>query len=310
MDISVIVCTYNRCHNLPECLAALERQEGVQDLAWEVILVDNNSNDQTRSFAQDYLKRAPFNFRYAFCPAQGLSHARNFGIDQAQGRYLAFIDDDIRAAPGWLAAIVATFRAHACDAVGGRIHLDVPLASLPKWIRPEMYGFLGYRDFGEEAYALDGFKEFPFGGNMAIAKSVFARVGLFNPNLGRKGEGRRKDELFKGEETEFFHRLASAGGRIWYQPNALVYHKVLPHQITKRYFLTLHHNAGIQTARLDAQSYARTLWGVPRFVYFLWLKALGRYLWQTFRHGPDFSFRQLMNVAYFTGLIQEYRRRG
>lgn len=306
MDASVIICTYNRCHNLPECLAALERQEGVADLSWEVVLVDNNSTDGTHAWVSQYAEGTPLTLRYTFCPEQGLSCARNHGIHTAQGHYLLFIDDDIRVSPRWLAAIIETFKTHGCDAVGGRIHLSIPLGKLPRWINPEMYGFLGFRDFGEQPYQLDGFREFPFGGNMAIHRRVFARIGEFDPRLGRKGEGKRPQELFKGEETEFFHRLAHTGGVIWYQPNALVYHLVLPHQLTRRYFLTLHYNAGLQKARYDAQDYPKKILGVPRFLYFQWLRAILRYLGQTATRGSNFSFRQLMNVAYFTGMIYGY----
>ncbi len=311
MDISVIICTYNRCHNLADCLGSLEKQEGIERLSWEAILVDNNSSDDTASWVTEYARKTPLNLRYTLCQELGLSNARNHGIQIAQGDILIFIDDDIRVSPGWLKAYAEIFQAHDCDAAGGKIHLCLPeKAKLPPWINPEMRGFLGYRDFGETTYRLDGMREFPFGGNMAICRRAFDRIGRFDPRLGRKGKGKRQEELFKGEETDFFHRLARAGGMIWYQPKALVYHLVLPHQLKKRYFLTLHYNAGVQKARYDKSLYPRRLFGVPRFLYALWLKAIARYLGQTLRFGVNFSFRQLMNVAYFTGMIQEYHRRG
>ncbi|GAB4366766.1 MAG: glycosyltransferase family 2 protein [Methylohalobius crimeensis] len=309
MEATVIICTYNRCHNLVDCFAALEKQRKVDDLRWEVLLVDNNSTDDTRRFTETYAQRSPLHLRYTFAPEQGLSRARNHGIEQARGRNLIFIDDDIRVTPEWLAAIVQTFREHDCDAVGGRIHLEIPTDRLPRWIRPDMYGFLGYQDFGEKPYRLDGWKEFPFGGNMAIQRRVFDRIGGFDPDMGRKGAGMRKNELFKGEETDFFHRLADQGGVIWYQPNALVEHKVLPHQLKRRFFLSLHHNAGLLKARRDFGAYPRTILGVPRFLYLQWTRALWKYLALTMRFGTAHSFRQLMNVAYFTGMVQAYHRK-
>lgn len=309
MDLSVIICTYNRSHNLTDCFRHLERQRLDDGLDWEVLLVDNNSTDATRDFVQDFARGTSLNLRYTFCPEQGLSHARNHGIGKAQGRWLVFIDDDIRVTPGWLQAIRETFLEHDCDAVGGRIHLEIPLEQLPKWIRPDMYGFLGYQDFGDRPYRLDGFREFPFGGNMAIHRRVFERIGLFDTEMGRKGAGTRKEELFKGEETDFFHRLAENGGVIWYQPRAQVRHKVLPHQLRRRFFLTLHHNAGILKARRDPASYPNTIAGVPRFLYLQLLRAVWRYLDLTVGRGPDYAFRQLMNVAYFLGMIRGYYHR-
>ncbi len=309
MDLSVVICTYNRCHNLEACFDHLARQEGVTDLDWEVVLVDNNSSDDTRTVTEAYAARSPLNLRYTFCPEQGLSHARNHGIGEARGERIVFIDDDIRVTPGWLRAIHDTFVEHDCDAVGGRIHLEIPLEDLPRWIRPDMYGFLGYQDFGDEPYRLDGFKEFPFGGNMAIHRRVFERIGRFDTAMGRKGAGTRKEELFKGEETDFFHRLAAGGGVIWYQPEALVRHKVLPHQLRRRFFLTLHHNAGILKARKDETAYPNTILGIPRFQFWLLARAVGKYLRQTATSGPDAAFRQLMNVVYFLGMIEGYHRR-
>ncbi len=283
MDLSVIICTYNRCHNLADCFRHLEHQRLDTPLNWEVLLVDNNSTDATRQFTHDFTRTTRLSLRYTFCPRQGLSHARNHGIDEARGRWLVFIDDDIRATPGWLQAITETFRGHDCDAVGGRIHLEIPLEQLPKWIRPDMYGFLGYQDFGDRPYRLDGFREFPFGGNMAIHRWMFERIGRFDTDMGRKGAGTRKEELFKGEETDFFHRLATANGIIWYQPRVLVRHKVLPHQLLRRFFLTLQHNAGILKARKGQEIYHRAIAVFPdsfissycgRFgVMWVWLSA-------------------------------------
>ena len=308
MEISVILCTYNRCHNLAPCLGALARQEGLDGVAWEVVVVDNNSTDATRATVEGLAAELPIALRYAFEGEQGLSHARNRGIEEATGRYLCFMDDDIEVTPSWLAALYRCFQDHDCDAVGGPIHLHPP-RPLPRWIRPDMQGFLGYRDLGTEVRPLDGRHEFPFGGNMAFDRRVVERIGLFDTGLGRKGEGRRREELFKGEETDYFLRLTATGGTIYYAPAALVFHQVLDHQLHKRFFRTLHYNAGVLSARRDEDHHPRTVAGVPLFLFRQLLRALLRYLWQVVRHGPSFAFRQQMNVGYFLGRAVGYARR-
>ncbi len=308
MELSVILCTYNRCHNLPPCLGALARQEGLDGVDWEVVVVDNNSTDATRDTVAEVAASASITIRYCFEEEQGLSWARNRGIEEAAGRYLCFIDDDIEVTPGWLAALYETFRVHDCDAAGGPIHLRPP-RPLPGWIRPDMQGFLGYRDLGEEARPLDGRHEFPFGGNMAFDRRVVERIGLFDTGLGRKGEGRSREELFKGEETDYFLRLTAAGGTIYYAPDALVFHQVLEHQLQKRFFRALHYNAGYLSAQRDPQRHERSLGGVPLFLLRQLARAAGRYLWQVARHGPSFAFRQQMNVGYFLGRVVGYARR-
>jgi glucosyl-dolichyl phosphate glucuronosyltransferase len=170
MDISIIICTYNRYENLKECFDCLASQEITDNFSWEVVLVDNNSSDHTKQFTQDYASRSNFILRYAFQPKQGLSHARNHGIKNSNSDILIFIDDDIRVSINWLQSIYTTFKVYQCDAVGGRIHIESP-SKLPKWIKPELYGFLGHQDFGDDPHPMHGYTEYPFGGNMAIRRS-------------------------------------------------------------------------------------------------------------------------------------------
>jgi hypothetical protein len=197
------------------------------------------------------------------------------------------------------------FAERDCDAVGGRIRVRSP-APLPAWIRPEMAGFLGELEFGDEPCELDGVERSPFGGNMAFHRRALQRVGDFDPALGRKGSGESADELFKGEETEYFRRLTESGGTIWYAPAAAVDHHILPYQLERRFFLTIHYNEGYQCVRDGPPAEGRTLFGAPLYIYRQTLRSLSRYLGQTLRRGPDSSMRQLMTTANFLGRIRGY----
>ncbi len=308
MDISIIICTYNRVDNLNECFDCLSSQDITSSFGWEVLLVDNNSSDLTKQFTLDYAAKADFKLHYTFEAKQGLSHARNHGVNYSNGEILIFIDDDIRVSKSWLQSIVKTFNTQQCDAVGGRIHIESP-AKLPKWISPDMYGFLGYQDFGNDLRPMDGYKEFPFGGNMAVKRTVFEKIGLFDTDMGRKGTGLKKEELFKGEETDFFHRLADVGGRFYYQPDALVLHKILAHQLKQQFFLTLHKNSGLVVARKDLMTYSRALLGIPLFIYPQFVRAIANYIQLCVSKGPNSAFRQLMTVNYFLGLMEGYYKK-
>ena len=300
MDISVIVCTYNRAANLPSCIAHLAAQKGTENLDWEVVVVDNNSTDDTAATIEHLAQNAPVNLRYTFEPVQGLSIARNCGIRESDSTYLIFIDDDIHVAPGWLRAYADIFATRDCDAAGGRILVEPP-APLPDWIRPEMMGFLGQLDYGDEPVELDGHSRHPFGGNMAFHRRALRLVGNFDPDLGRKGEGASADELFKGEETEYFRQLAARGGSICYTPGAVVHHRILPYQLKRRFFLTIHYNQGYQSLALEPPYQGRKFLGAPLFLYAQTLRAVGRYCWKTLTIGPNHSIRQLMTIAYFVG---------
>jgi len=309
MDFTVIICTYNRSHNLPSCLAALAAQEGLAGIEWEVLVVDNNSSDNTPATVERLARELPITVRYAREAQQGLNHARNHGVLNSQSKHFTFVDDDIRVSSGWLAALCQAFDRSDADAVGGRIHLD-PEIELPSWIVPgsEIAGFLGYQDFGDQPFRMDGKSRYPFGGNMSFHRRVVDKVGLFDPKLGRKGEGRKRGELFKGAETDYFHRLAGTGdARIFYEPRAIVYHRVLPHQLRQRYFLMVHYNAGFQKAYSDARAFPRRVLGIPLFLYPQLTRATGRYLGLLATRGPNQAFRQLMTVGNFLGTMAGYR---
>jgi glycosyltransferase involved in cell wall biosynthesis len=310
MQFSVIVCTYNRFQNLPACLGHLARQHGVDGLEWEVVVVDNNSTDRTPEAVRELSRQLPINIRYLREPQQGLNYARNRGVTESSGSYFSFIDDDIATDANWLAAVFSCFQRNDADAVGGRIHLD-PSLKLPAWIKPEMYGFLGYQDLGESAFQMDGVNNYPFGGNMAFNRRVVERIGLFNPKLGRRGSGQKRSELFKGAETDYFHRLAAAGhARILYEPKAIVYHQVLPFQLTKRYFRTIHFNAGYQKAYNDPQAYRRQLFGIPLFLFPQVGRSTVKYLRQLIGSGRDLAFHQQMITGHFLGMMSGYAKRG
>lgn len=308
MDFTVIICTYNRANNLPICLGELSRQQGVGDMKWEVLVVDNNSTDKTRETVARLAEELPITVRYTFESQQGLNYARNRGAQESRGDFFCYVDDDIRVAPQWLAALFQTLKSNDADAAGGRIHLDDSII-LPRWIKPEMYGFLGYQDFGESPFQMDGISKYPFGGNMAFHRRVIDKIGLFNPLLGRKGSGLKRAELFKGAETDYFHRLAAVGSRIFYAPAAIVFHQIMPFQLCKRYFRTIHYNAGMQKAYHDQQTYRRRLFGIPLFLFAQTVRNIIRYIGQLFMRGPDWSFRQQMTVGYFLGMMQGYMKR-
>lgn len=309
MDFSVIVCTYNRCQNLQPCLSALARQEDVSGIDWEVVVVDNNSSDDTPATVERLARELPVTVRYVREAQQGLNHARNCGVTHSRGTHFTFVDDDILVSSQWLAALHRAFGRTDADAVGGRIHLD-PSIELPPWVVPgsETAGFLGYQDLGDEPFRMDGTSNYPFGGNMSFHRRVVEKIGLFDTRLGRKGEGRKRGELFKGAETDYFHRLAAAGGaRIFYEPQAIVYHRVQPFQLQRRYFLTIHFNAGFQKALYDSSEFRRRALGVPLFLYPQLTRAMTRYLRLLVTRGPNHAFRQLMTVGHFLGTMAGYR---
>jgi hypothetical protein len=148
-------------------------------------------------------------------------------------------DADILVSEGWLGAVFGAFERNDADAVGGRFHLDLSVRR-PEWIPPdeEMLGFVGHQDFGDQPFLLDGESRYPFGANRAFNRRVVDRIGFFSPQRGRKGEGRKRSKLFQGAATDYFQRVAAAGqARIVYEPEAIVYHRLIPFPLRKSYSL-------------------------------------------------------------------------
>lgn len=106
LDLSVVICTYNGMERLPRVLDCLLAQVGLEQQAWEVIVVDNNSTDGTAQVVDAYRQRwpQPIPLRYAFEARQGAGYARQHGVKIACGSLVTFLDDDNHPALGWVVA--------------------------------------------------------------------------------------------------------------------------------------------------------------------------------------------------------------
>jgi glucosyl-dolichyl phosphate glucuronosyltransferase len=288
MDISVIICTYNRAATLSRCLAYLAAQRVPEGVGWEVVVVDNNSTDHTSKVVKDAAAKG-LPILYVHEASQGLCYARNRGIENSRGSIIAYIDDDILTDPEWLIGLVSVFQKTGCDAAGGPIHLETEGKPLPKWLLPPGWGYLGHIDHGEKMIALDGRKHYPHGGNMAFRREVFDNIGKFDVRLGRTG-----NKQFKGEETEYFSRLASRGAKIIYEPKAKVLHLIKPRELTKRHFRILQLRSGELQAQTESTVYRNTIVGIPLFIcrefaksFKTYLSALSQNRWIRFRRELD-----------------------
>jgi glucosyl-dolichyl phosphate glucuronosyltransferase len=232
MLTTVIVCTYNRCKMLEKALDSLVASALPTSFEWEVVVVDNNSSDQTRDVVEGFIQRYPGRFRYVFEPLQGVSYARNAGVRVSRGDVLAFMDDDVTVGPGWLSNITASLHRGDCVGVGGRI-VPVWESEPPRWLpieRPHALAPFVEFDLGSEPGPLN---RPPFGANMAFRKEVFEKYGGFRTDLGRCA-----DKLLSNEDTEFGHRLLAAGERLRYEPSAIAHHPVPEERVRKLYLLS------------------------------------------------------------------------
>jgi len=226
--VSIAICTYNRAHDALEAIQSVLSQDVSPD-AYEVIVVDNNSTDESPEILQA-LARESCSVRYAREERQGLSIARNTAWRLAKAPYVAYLDDDARAKPDWLSKVLETIESGAVnlDAFGGPIY---PFYNSPKptWFKDEWE----IRSWGPDARYLDRHETLA-GSNMIISRSVFKELGGFDETLSVTGT-----KLRLGGETEFFMRLHAARRVpcIYYRPDMIVTHGVPRSRMPIRYRL-------------------------------------------------------------------------
>lgn len=236
MDITVIICTFNRARTLRESLEKVAASVLPDAVSWEVLVVDNNSTDETREVVERAAGQFPGRFRYLFEPRAGKSYALNSAVREARGRVLAFMDDDVLVGPEWLRNLTADLLEGRWAGTGGRT-LPADAVSLPPWLAlrgPYALGGIlaAMFDFGDQPFELD---RPPYGANMAYRREMFEKYGGFRTDLGPSPD---RDIPRPNEDTEFGNRVMAGGERLRYEPSAVAYHPVSRDRLDQQYFLS------------------------------------------------------------------------
>ena len=230
MKISIIICTYNRNDYIPKALNSLAQQT-LPASQYEIIIVNNNSTDDTDALCHAFLQEhQQLNALYFIETQQGLSYARNRGITESSGDILVFMDDDAQADERYLEEILHFFETTSdATACGGRIYPDFE-SKRPDWMSRFLLPLTSTIDMGDNIKLFKG-SQYPIGANMAFRRKVFQQYGMFNPDLGRKG-----DNLDGSEEKDIFLKIKKEKGKIYYLPSAIVKHQVPDRRLTFDFF--------------------------------------------------------------------------
>ena len=225
MNITVVICTYNRVEGLIRALKSLLLQT-LPTTSWDVLIVNNNSADDTINifniFRQEYLNRVDSpQMNIVTESNQGLSYARNRGISEASGDFIIFIDDDQEVSKFFLESYYENCNCKGSSCIAGGPVIPIYECGKPKWASKyterTISGYLEFRSttrfFPKGSY--------PTGGNMGFSSDIFKTYGGFSTNLGRTG-----DSLLGGEESDLFRRIASQRSDIHYLNDAKVYHHI------------------------------------------------------------------------------------
>lgn len=272
-DVSVVISTYNRAERLPLAIEALRTQTG--EVAYEIVVVDNNSTDATREVVLR-LAAADARVKYAHEPRQGLSYGRNTGIDVARAPIVAFTDDDVRVAPDWIAEIRHAFDDHPnVHYVGGRV-LPQWVEPPPAWLTSAHWSPLALQDYGGAPMTVGRERAICLvGASLAFRREVFDRIGLFAPSLGRI-----KDGIGSTEDHDMQLRIWQAGMSGLYVPAIRSIADVTPDRMVRAYHRRWHLGHGRHCAMMRLRELVPadlgplaeprdlvTLFGSPAFVY-------------------------------------------
>lgn len=319
-DLTVVLSTYNRAALLGDAVRSLLALDPGSP-PHEIVVVDNNSRDDTRAVVEALIPDSAGRLRYVFEGRQGLSNARNAGIANARGRLVAFTDDDVRVDPGWAAAVVRAFDAHPeVLFVGGKV-LPMWPSPPPPWLTELQWGPLALLDAGPAGFETNAARAMCFvGANVAFRRETFDRYGNFDPRHHHK-----TGAVTAVEDHEFELRLYVAGERGWYEPTAIIHAEVQSNRLTKRYHRKWHHDHGRAAVWLlpprhvfdenwvarPAPPDARLLLGVPLFHYRGLLRAAGAWLRATARGRADEAMRQQGEFWEAIGALRTFvERRG
>jgi L-malate glycosyltransferase len=271
--LTVLIASRNGAKTLPEVLGSfctLQQPKG----GWKLVIIDNNSSDQTKEVVSAFLKLLPL--VYLFEPTLGKNAALNRGLDEVEGDLVVFTDDDSVPHEDWLVRMRAMSDANpGFDIFAGRV--------VPRWQKTPPDWILNCVPLGcTFTISNPMLTEGPigaghvFGPNMSVRKSVFDHGHRFCVKIGPCGKS-----YAMGSEAEFAQRLVRVGFRCWFSPDAIVEHLIDERHLKKSWVLRraiLFGRGCMRLAFLERPWSHETLRGLKRDL----LKRLRQYTWASF----------------------------
>jgi glycosyltransferase involved in cell wall biosynthesis len=313
LKYSIVIATYDRAADLRETLKSLA---GLQpDGSWEVIVVDNNSTDDTRMVVEEAAAVFPAPLRYCFEREQGRSPALNCGIRAAGGTIIVTTDDDVRVPADWLNRAAEGLQRPGCDYVGGRV-LPIWGAPRPEWLPDHggrQWAVIALLDYGPDPIEFGA--RVPLGVNMAFKRSAFECAGLFDPHTGR-----RAGTLLGQEVREWCIRARNAGLHGFYVPEMSLRHVIPASRLTKRYFRRWFYWRGVSRALLyersglDMEAPEQTtldftevphILGVPRYLYRKALTSVRGRIVDALGGRRIRAFEHELWLCFFAGIVRQ-----
>ncbi|OUL19854.1 glycosyl transferase [Nostoc sp. RF31YmG] len=243
LDFTVAIPTYNGASRLPELLERLQNQLYTEHLSWEIIVVDNNSTDNTAEVIQSYQEnwQSPFPLKYCFEPKQGAAYARKRAVQEAKGKLIGFLDDDNYPLSNWVAAAYAFSQNYPkAGAYGSQIH--------PQWeVEPpenfqRIAPFLAITKRGDLPLIYKASKKLlPPSAGLVVRRQAWLESVPNNCIL----TGRITGNMLTSEDLEMLSYIQKTGWEIWYNPEMEIYHQIPYWRLQKDYLIPFFKGIGL-----------------------------------------------------------------
>jgi len=316
--VTVLICTWNRAALLRETLESLAAMKVDRDVEWEVVVVDNNSTDDTRHVVAQASNGFPVPLHYLFEGRQGKSAAMNAGLRASTAPVIAFVDDDVHVSTRWLMTVRAAFRDRPdVSYVGGPVD-PIWESPCPQWFEQSgkvLWGTIAILDYGLEPFVFEERQKVPLGANFAIRRTLIGRIGAFDPAVGRNS-----DHVLLGQELpEFFARARRIGVQGLYLPDMRVQHHVPARRLRPEYFRRWWFGKGISRARMEEihpvtelgldLRHVPSVAGIPRFLFGSAVRDACRWVKAIVTGNTGERFAAETQLWYFGGQLRERLRR-
>ena len=279
-DFTVAICTYNGEKRLPEVLDKLRSQINTENLSWEVIVIDNNSSDNTAKIVQEYQTNwsSKNPLRYCLETEQGLGYARKRAIAESGAELIGFLDDDNLPQPDWVAAAYAFAQEHPkAGAYGSKISADYEMQPPENFHR--IAAFLAITERGSSPLLYNPqTKLLPPGAGIVVRKQAWLSSVPGQCILA----GRIKGDMLAGEDLEVLYHIQKLGWEIWYNPAMHLYHKIPSHRLQKDYLIPLFR--GIGHCRYATRMIGVKFWLKPIFTIAYILNDLKKIIFHLLKH--------------------------
>ncbi len=244
VSISLVICTYNNAALLDRALTAILKQQVHKGVKWNVLVVNNNCADETSEVVDKYIQSQKIpHLSTVLEPKQGLNHARQCGIENTTGDWIAFVDDDCMLDPDWVAEAAKFAESHFdCGAFGGKVILDWETPP-PAYVLKYGYSF-AQQDRGMSVTQPDC---------LVGAGLVINRKAILDTNWANKQflSDRIGKKLVSGGDVEIVLRIRSAGYDIWYNPACKLMHFIPAKRIEHKYLVHINYGLGISQQMSD-----------------------------------------------------------